>query len=119
MKKKVSVLSVVLYVLAGLLALYTIWAIVNVSQVISEAISVGSFIISGYEFDLVSYYMTNCAPYAVYAIVLAILGWILQKNMPQKETAPHIDVDYDAKDTEYTETEAAVEHFEEASEPKE
>lgn len=87
-KKKIPVISIVLYVLAGLLAIYTVWVVINSANTISSAIAAGQLTVSGSEFQIVNFYMSNCAQYALFAIVLFVLGWMLQKNSSRTEIGP-------------------------------
>ncbi len=72
-QKKVPVLSIIFYVLAGLLAIYMGWSIVNVAEYLSQ------YQFSGQEYAFVSSYMTSALQYGIYAIILFGIGWILQK----------------------------------------
>ncbi len=70
--------SIVLYVLAGLFALYTIWAAIYSFGYVSEMIAANQLVISGNEFEVMNFLMTNFAQYAVFAVILFALGRILQ-----------------------------------------
>jgi hypothetical protein len=89
-KKRVSVLSIGLYVLAALLLGYAVWATSNAIIYISGMIDQGQLIVSGNEFDIANFVMSNAAQYFVYAVVLATLGWIVQ----QIWAAPLVDSGY-------------------------
>jgi len=80
-KVRFPVLSIVLYVLAGLLALYTIWAAINSFKYISEMVAMHQLIVRGNEFDIVNFHMTNFAQYALYTVILFALGRIVQINL--------------------------------------
>ncbi|HOT90561.1 MAG TPA: hypothetical protein PLJ78_05890 [Anaerolineae bacterium] len=77
-KVKFPVLSVVLYVLAGLFVLYTIWAATYSFRYISEMVAADQLVISGNEFEVANFHMRNFAQYAVFAVILFALGRILQ-----------------------------------------
>lgn len=79
-RKTVPVLSIVLYTLAGLLLLYTVWAVIHSIGYISEMVSQEQLVIAGNEYDIVSFYMTSCGLYALYTVILFALGRILQKS---------------------------------------
>lgn len=86
-KRKISVLSIVLYVLAGLLAIFTIWSIFYVQAYLAKQ----NVSFSGYAYEIINYYMSNAGQYGIYAVILATLGWILQKNSPiAKKAAPEL-----------------------------
>lgn len=76
-KKKLPVLSTVLYVIAGLLVVYSIWAAVYSANYISTMMQQGQLAFSGNEFEIVSFYMSNIAQYLLFAITLFVLGRIL------------------------------------------
>lgn len=77
-KVKFPIVSVVLYVLAVMMALYTAWAARNSIQIVSEAVAQNQLVISGNEFEVASFYMSNFAQYGLYAVILFSLGWIVQ-----------------------------------------
>jgi hypothetical protein len=76
-KKKLPVLCTVLYVIAGLLVVYSIWSVVYSANYISTMMQQGQLVFSGNEFEIVSFYMSNTAQYVLFAIVLFVLGRIL------------------------------------------
>ncbi|MGC9397370.1 MAG: hypothetical protein ACP5J4_21200 [Anaerolineae bacterium] len=77
-KVKFPVISIVLYALAGLFALYTIWAAIYSVKYISEMIAANQLVIKGSEFEVTNFLMTNFAQYAFFAITLFALGRIVQ-----------------------------------------
>jgi len=77
-KKKLPVISIIFYILAGISLAYTIWAIVYSSGIISEAIAMGQLVVEGSEFEIVSYYVSNTGQFVLLAAVLIGLGWVLQ-----------------------------------------
>ncbi len=80
MKKTNSIIRIVLFTLAGLLTLYSVWAYVNCHNYIAEAISSGQLVASGSEYDIVNFYMLNCVQYTIYAIILFGIGWLLRSR---------------------------------------
>lgn len=76
-KKKFPVLSTVLYVIAGLLIVFSIWSAVYSADYISTMMEQGQLVFSGNEFEIVSFYMSNIAQYVVFAIILFVLGKVL------------------------------------------
>ncbi|MDO9088487.1 MAG: hypothetical protein Q7U53_19955 [Anaerolineaceae bacterium] len=76
-KKKLPILSTVLYVIAGLLVAYSIWAAVYSANYISTMMQQGQLAFSGNEFEIISFYMSNIAQYLLFAITLFVLGRIL------------------------------------------
>lgn len=79
-KKKIHSFSIILYVLSGLLTLYAAWAAVESHGYISSMMEQNQISVSGSEYDIVNFYMTNSAQYVLYAVILGTLGWMLQKN---------------------------------------
>jgi hypothetical protein len=84
-KKKLPVISIVLFVLAGLLVIYSIWAAIFTADIIKNAVAMGQLVFKGNEFEVVSFYMTNIAQYALFAVVLFALGWILWIISPESK----------------------------------
>jgi len=84
MNKKIIVLipSVVLYLFAGLLAAYAVWAYTHCADIISQARAAGQLAAAGNEYDIASFYMGNSGQYFVYALLLAAAGFILQRKQP-------------------------------------
>ncbi|MBW6472071.1 MAG: hypothetical protein K0B14_03005 [Anaerolineaceae bacterium] len=76
-KNKLPILSTVLYVIAGLLVVYSIWAAVYSANYISTMMQQGQLAFSGNEFEIISFYMSNIAQYVLFAITLFVLGRIL------------------------------------------
>lgn len=77
-KVKFPVISIVLYVIAALFALYTIWAAVYSINYVSEMVAANQLVIKGSEFEVANFLMSNIAQYAFFAIVLFTLGRIVQ-----------------------------------------
>ena len=84
MNKKIIYLipSIVLYIFAGLLAIFTIWAYSHCADIISQAKAAGQLAARGNEYDIASFYMGNCGQYAVFALLLAAAGLVLQRKQP-------------------------------------
>ena len=78
-KRKISFFSIVLYILGGLLFIYTIWGAIYSHDYISKAISAGQLTAAGHEYEIIDFYMSNCALYALFAIAFFALGCILNK----------------------------------------
>jgi len=77
--KKIPVVSIVLYVLAGLSIIYTFWTFFNCFDYISELANSGQLEYEGSSGDIIGYYVSSCAQYFVYAVLMGTLGWIVQK----------------------------------------
>jgi hypothetical protein len=78
MRKSFPVVSIILYILAALMLFYTVWAARNSIQVVSQAVEQNQLVISGNEFEVASFFMSNLAQYGLFAIILFSLGWITQ-----------------------------------------
>ena len=87
--------SIILYVSAALLAVYTIWSFVYCAGIISQAKAAGQLAASGNGYDIASFYIANCGQYAVSVLLLAAAGILLQRK-PNAQGSP-IDVAQDDK----------------------
>jgi hypothetical protein len=95
-KKKLPILSTVLYVIAGLLVAYSIWSVTYSVNYISTMMAQGQLVFSGNEFEIVSFYMSNTAQYVLFAIVLFVLGRITQLfSFEEDEELEDIEVSLD------------------------
>jgi hypothetical protein len=74
--KSWPVFSIVLFVMSAVLAAYAAWAFVQCYRDISEATAAGQLAISGNEFSIAGFYMTNSIQYAVFAVLLFSAGWL-------------------------------------------
>jgi hypothetical protein len=99
--KKTPVVSIIFYVLAGILFAYSIWAFVFSLDYVSTAVAQNQLIIEGYEFEIASFYMTNVAQYVVFAAILFGIGWILQKIGGVEADLFEIDYDEDLIEDEW------------------
>ena len=89
-KKVIHIIpSIILYIFSGLLIIYAIWSFTYCADIISQAKAAGQLAASGNEYDIMSFYMGNCAQYFVFALFLAAAGLILQRKQP----AQNNDVD--------------------------
>jgi len=75
---KVRGLSIGLYVVAGLLLLYTFWTAKQSTSYVATMMASGQLSFRGNEYDIVRFYVSNSAQYAFFAIVLFTLGWMVQ-----------------------------------------
>jgi len=83
--KKIPILSIVLYVLAGLFGIYTIWSAYYYYDNISTLVKQGQAVIKGNEFELVSYLMANIAQYLFFGVALASLGRIVHLYSTERD----------------------------------
>lgn len=75
-----KVFSICLYVLAGLLFAYSIWALTNSISYIGEMINSGQLAFAGNEYDIINFYMGNCTQYFVFAVLLAAVGFLVWRD---------------------------------------
>jgi len=85
--KKFPVVSIILYVLAGLFMIYAIWAAVFSFQYISSMVSMGQIIVSDNLFEITSFHISNFGQYVVFATLLFGAGWIVHLISPPKAEA--------------------------------
>lgn len=84
-KRKLPVLCVVFYVLAAILALYAVWALVNCHEYIVKLVAGKQLVTNGNEYSIVSYYMTNCVQYVLYAAAFLFFGRIYQYTIGSRQ----------------------------------
>jgi len=103
-----NILSVVLYVVAGLLTIFTIWVFYYCADEISQVREAGQLPDSGVLYIIVRFYMSNCAQYFAFALLLAAAGLLLQRRQPElskpADTASQVQgidvIDDDADDND-------------------
>lgn len=81
-RKRCPGFSAVLYVLAGLLTLYAVWAAVHSFGYVSRMVAARQLVVRGNEFEIASFHMSNFAQYVLSAVILFALGRILQVSTP-------------------------------------
>lgn len=81
MKKinKKAILPILLYVVAAIIAIYSIFTIYISYTYISSLVTAGSIVIKDQLVDVVSYYVSASIPYVFYAIVVWSIGYIINK----------------------------------------
>jgi len=82
MNKKVPAISIVFYVIAGLLVLYAVWSTVFSYNYLAPIFAQGQLVFKGSEYEVISFYMSNLAQPLFFAIVVFGLGWIIQVVTP-------------------------------------
>lgn len=75
MKAVNKTIGIVMLTVAGLLIIYTVWAFTSCQSYISEAVAAGQLIVSESLYDVINFYMSNCAQYFIYALLLSGTGW--------------------------------------------
>jgi len=87
-QKKLSVISIILFVLAGLLTVFFVWAMYNCYVQVDNAIIQGNLTVSGNIYVIVDYYMNNAVVYLIWAILLLCFGLVIQRLMPRISAVP-------------------------------
>ena len=107
-----TVIGIIFYIFAGLLAIYAIWSFSTCADIISQAKAAGQLAASGNEYDIASFYMGNCGQYVVFALMMAAMGFILQggqaaQNKPDSSRPSKNDAGDDALDEWFSEEETS------------
>lgn len=84
-KKQFPVVSIILFVFAGILLIFSVWAAINSFQYISEMVAMGQLMTDGNEFEIIGFHMSNFGQYIVYTLLLFGMGWILLTLAPEEE----------------------------------
>lgn len=80
MKKYFTVVvPIIFYILAGLLIIYAVYVFLHCNSYIQTLIANGQLVVAGNHFDILNYFMANCAAYVFYALVLAAMGVLLHR----------------------------------------
>ena len=77
---KRSIPSVIMYIFAALSAAYGIWSINYCNGVIKEAMSYGQVSIENDLYTIINFYVSYCAQYIIFALLLFAAGVLLQKT---------------------------------------
>ena len=75
--KRLSVVSIFFYILAGLLLIFAVWSAVNSFKYISNLVNMGQVIVKDSLFDIVNFHINSFGQYIVYAALLFGIGWIV------------------------------------------
>jgi hypothetical protein len=94
-KNKLPIVSLILYILAGLFFLFAIWAAVFSFQYISGMVEMGQVVVRDSLFEIVSFHFANFGQYVVYAALLFAAGWIVYLV-----TDPDFEIVFDDDDEE-------------------
>ncbi|MCL2108748.1 MAG: hypothetical protein FWH20_05325 [Oscillospiraceae bacterium] len=74
--KRTSYLSTILFIISAWFGIFFFWTFIEFNNQLRNLFA-GGLRFRGNEFEVVGYYMNNCAPYAFYAIITGLLGWAL------------------------------------------
>ncbi len=76
--KKLPIVSLIFYILAGLFFAFAVWAAVFSFQYISEMAAMGQIVVSENLFNIISFHMQNFGQFVIFAAILFGVGWIVQ-----------------------------------------
>ncbi len=88
--KKVPVISIIMYVLAGLLFVLSVYTTVFAVKYISPSFEQG-LTFKGYELEVINFYVSNVGPLYLFSTTIFGLGWIIQLVTPLKDLEVEID----------------------------
>lgn len=74
--RKVSIFTILIFVLCAMLFIYAIIAAVNVTIYIQSMIGYGQLSVESNLFDIVNYYMSSCVNYLIYIAILLSIWWV-------------------------------------------
>jgi uncharacterized membrane protein len=94
-RDRFPIFSTILYILGGLVLIYAFWAAYVSYNIISQAIDMGQLAVSGNQFEIMSFIMSNFGQFLIYAVILLALGRLLQNY-------PAVEEDYEDEDEEET-----------------
>ena len=90
--KKLPVVSLIFYILAGLFLIFTVWAAVYSFRYISDLVSMGQVVVSDNLFEVISFHMGNFGQYIVYVALLFGAGWLVHLfSGVEVETYDYVD----------------------------
>lgn len=108
--KKLPIVSLILYILAGLFAIFAVWAAVFSFQYISTMVDMNQIVVSDNLFEIVSFHISNFGQYIVFAALLFSAGWIVYLiTIPKAAALAAVEADLD-------DMEAFLEDLDEADE---
>lgn len=84
-QKKIPVVSIIFFVLAGVLLALSVWGAIYASEYISTLIDAGQLIVDGNEYELVSFHLSSYGQYVFFAIIFFGIGWIIYVLEPEEE----------------------------------
>lgn len=82
--------AAMLAALATLVAGYAVWSFANVQQAVQEAVAAGQLALPGGEYDVASFAMSSSGQYAILAVVLFALGWLVWRSRPSAEAVAQV-----------------------------
>ena len=112
--KKVSIFTILIFILCALLFVYMIMSAVNVTSYIKESIEFGQIAVNKNLYEIINYYMSNCGIYVIYISILLAIWWTRpwrnvttvpdEKPVDIIEKAKEVDIIEKVKEIELIET---------------
>ncbi|MCC0636135.1 hypothetical protein IC214_05870 [Clostridioides sp. ES-S-0190-01] len=68
-----------MYCLSVMLVIYGIYVFINCTEYIYTMLSTKQLAFTGNEYTIINYYMSNFSQYIIFAILLASMGFVIQK----------------------------------------
>jgi len=75
--RRVSYLSAILFVISAWFTIFFFWNFIESNEHVRGVLGTGNMTFRGNEFEVVNYYMAHSAPYAFYALMTGIMGWVI------------------------------------------
>lgn len=75
--KRLPVVSLIFYILAGLFLIFAVWAAVYSFRYIADLAAMGQVVVKDNLFEVASFHMGNFGQYFVFAVLLFGVGWIV------------------------------------------
>lgn len=92
-KQKLPIVSIILFIFAGLLLIFTVWAASNSFKYISEMVEMGQIVVKDVLFEIISFHMSSFGQYLVYTVLLFAAGWIVYLIAVPEEIIVNFDDD--------------------------
>ncbi|MCL2696821.1 MAG: hypothetical protein FWE74_01915 [Oscillospiraceae bacterium] len=81
--RRVSFLSIILFIITAWFLIFFFWNFIEYNNYVGGVLRNGNISFRGNAHEIIGYYMSNCAPYLFYALVMGTLGWLLIKLRPR------------------------------------
>jgi hypothetical protein len=81
--KRVSYLSIILFIITAWFTIFFFWNFIEYNNHVAGVLRAGTLSLRGDAHQIIGAYMNNCAPYLFYALVMGTLGWLLIKLRPR------------------------------------
>jgi len=89
-----------MYVLAGMLLLYSVWGAIYCVNYLSSYFLTGQLTFAGNEFDIINFHVTTYGQYVLFAVVLFMLGWLLHSIQPEVPVVVEVEEEVEVAEEE-------------------